>query len=203
MTIGGTVSGSGNVISGNITGVYFNTGTADSVIEGNYIGTDKTGTVAVPNDAGIGFENTPGGNTIGGPTSAPGTGAGNLIAGNSRLCHRISLESSVDVIAGNLIGVGALSGGGSSPANAGGIKDLDNSGLQIGGPSPLDQNVISGNIGYGIWLDDSTTTLVQGNLIGTNLAGTAASPNGIGVLIATGSLATRFDQRHEKVASSM
>ncbi len=185
-TIGGTVSGAGNVISGSLYGgISLNIQTADSVIEGNFIGTDKTGTVAVPNDfAGVILDDSPGGgNTVGGPTSTPGTGAGNLIAGNARYAMILTTVSSTDMILGNVIGNAALPGGGTSPSNANGIYLKVATGAQIGGASPLDENVISGNSGFGIDIFVSTNTLVQGNLIGTNLAGTAAVPNGIGVLI--------------------
>ena len=55
-TIGGTVAGARNVISGNTTaGVFFNgAGTSGNLVEGNYVGTDITGTNAIPNTlAGI------------------------------------------------------------------------------------------------------------------------------------------------------
>ncbi len=84
-TIGGTARSARNVISGNgYVGVLIeNSGTTGNVVEGNYIGTDLTGKVAVPNGGG----NSAGGvwisgasnNTIGG--SAPG--AGNVISGST------------------------------------------------------------------------------------------------------------------------
>src|SRR5262249_40878243 len=48
----------------------------------------------------------------------------------------------------------------------------------IGGTTPAARNLISGNNGYGIYVS-SPNTLVQGNYIGTNAAGTAAIPNSI------------------------
>ena len=78
-TVGGTAEGAGNVISGNIPiGVTFS-GT-NSNLEGNFIGTDASGSVALPN-AGPGVIiniNTGNNNTIGGTAF----GAGNLIAHN-------------------------------------------------------------------------------------------------------------------------
>jgi hypothetical protein len=102
-TIGGTLPSAGNVISGNggdgiliqvdlrFTGVPTN-----NLIQGNLIGTDKTGTVALGNDDGIAIQ---GGNhtTIGGTAAGAGntitfshefgvavySGTGNSILGNS------------------------------------------------------------------------------------------------------------------------
>ncbi len=86
-TIGGTLPGAGNLISGNgRDGIYLDWDGGDifptnNLVQGNLIGTDKTGTVALgnlpPSDGiGIQFANN---NTIGG--TAPG--AGNTIAFNS------------------------------------------------------------------------------------------------------------------------
>ena len=187
-TIGGTTAGAGNLISGNYCGIsiggyHDETG---NLVEGNLIGTDKTGTVALPNAIGINLGVSGGGNTIGGATSTPGTGAGNLIAGNDEGMTLYS-ELPSDVIVGNVIGASNLPGGGVSPGNASGIDGDQTGGVQIGGLSPLDENIISGNTGYAIQFNDSTNVLVQGNLIGTNAAGTAASPNGGGIWIYGGS----------------
>ncbi len=192
-TIGGTVSGAGNVVSGNYYGITIGPGGDETgnVVEGNYIGTDETGTVAVPNTLnGINLYDSGGANTIGGPTSTPGTGAGNLIAGNGAYGVAIAGEAA-DMVLGNVIGSVALPGGGTSPANQDGIFVGQSNGIQIGSPSPLDTNVISGNSVNGIDISDSASTLVQGNLIGTNLAGTAADPNGgDGVYVYAGSTGT-------------
>ena len=80
-TIGGTVAGSRDVISGNavngvLIGTYGDANTAGDVVEGDYIGTDVTGTLALGNAVGIQIVHTSG-NTIGGTA----TGAGNVIAG--------------------------------------------------------------------------------------------------------------------------
>ena len=62
-----------------------------NVLEGNYIGTDATGTVNY--GAGQWDVNVVGANTIGGSTTSPGTGAGNLIVGAPALTVSISREA--------------------------------------------------------------------------------------------------------------
>jgi hypothetical protein len=80
-TVGGTVAGAGNVISGNgNTGVDISgsSGGSNNRVEGNRIGTKAGGTGDLGNRAnGVNISSSDG-NTIGGAAS----GAGNLIAGN-------------------------------------------------------------------------------------------------------------------------
>ena len=83
--IGGTIAAARNVISGNALGGVHITlaGATGNTVEGNYIGTDITGTLALPNADGVVIDTGASGNTIGGTTTLPGTGAGNLISGNT------------------------------------------------------------------------------------------------------------------------
>src|SRR5205807_6454634 len=82
----------------------FGSGAANNnVVEGNYIGTDKTGTVSLSTSfqpAGINDQTSAGGNTIGGTVS----GAGNLISGNGG--NGVTSNSTI-TIQGNLIGTTA------------------------------------------------------------------------------------------------
>ncbi len=81
-TIGGTVAGAGNVISGNTAyGVEISgTGTSGNVVDGDSIGADLTGTVAIANATGVELDAGASGNTIGSTTA----GAGNTIADNTQ-----------------------------------------------------------------------------------------------------------------------
>ena len=96
-TIGGLVTGAGNVISGNSSGIVITLGSVGNVIRGNFIGTNAAGTGPVPNtQQGIvitsAVNNTIGGtqseaaNKIaynGGPGISITNGTGIVIRGNS------------------------------------------------------------------------------------------------------------------------
>ena len=58
-------------------------GANGNLVAGNFIGTDKTGTMAIGNATGVEIDTSASGNTIGGVTSTPGTGLGNVISGNT------------------------------------------------------------------------------------------------------------------------
>jgi hypothetical protein len=187
-TIGGTTAAARNVISGNgLTGFFsnlavgfpaitlFETGGANNLVEGNYIGTDASGLVAMPNGYGIVVGNSTG-PTIGGAVA----GAGNLISGNNSF--GIVLGNSVcTTIQGNYIGTDAT---GMAALGNGylGVLDRFASNNTIGGTTAAEANVISGNgalyggYGYGVQLS-GTGDLLEGNHIGTNVLGTAPIPN--------------------------
>jgi hypothetical protein len=100
-TIGGTTSEYRNLISGNNTGVSLESST--NILQGNYIGTDVTGQIALGNSAGIWIGSS--NNQIGGTSQ----GAGNVISGNSQGIYlRSDGENAKDnLIQGNLIGTAA------------------------------------------------------------------------------------------------
>jgi titin len=103
-TIGGSIPGSTNVISGNsATGVYiYGTQSTGNVVAGNDIGTDATGTAAIPNVNGV-FLELATSNTIGGSTAL----AGNLISGNTVAGVYLYNQAIGNVIQRNRIGVSA------------------------------------------------------------------------------------------------
>jgi parallel beta-helix repeat protein len=204
--VGGLVPGARNVISGALGqgGSYGNgirlTKSSGIVIEGNYIGTDVTGSQVLGNAAsGVGIfgsSNT----TVGGVLA----GAGNVISGNG---GGIADNDSVGtVIQGNFIGTNAsgtrITDGAGNPLNKGfsaGIFTQSLAGDVIGGTtgtiSPLGTAGFAGNLisgtGTGIYVFGSGN-LVQGNFIGTDWTGLVALGNYNGIAFAPGSANNRL-----------
>ena len=164
--IGGTDPGAGNLISGNsLAGIS----SADyyDLIQGNFIGTDVTGTVVLGNQTGI---NDPEFATIGGTTPA----ARNVISGNN---HNIA-QAYNDLIEGNYLGTDVTGEVGGFPfADVTGIMHAYNT--TIGGTAAGAGNLISGNNSIGI--RSAVNCLIQGNFIGTNKEGTKAVGNQLGI----------------------
>ncbi len=151
-TIGGTAASDRNVISGNHYGV-----SGGDLVEGNFIGTDLTGTKPVSNVTGVVGVATVGGTTI---------TARNIISGNNVGVSGGSL------VEGNFIGTDPT---GTNPlANGTGVSGS----ATVGGTTAAARNIISGN-GMGVL----NSPLVEGNYIGTDPTGTKALPNGTGVEI--------------------
>jgi hypothetical protein len=172
-TVGGTAAGAGNLISGNtFEGVYFWFGTGNHV-QGNLIGTDKDGTAALGNWHGVGIF-AASSNTIGG--TAPG--AGNVISGNQFEGVDI-LSATGSQVQGNFIGTDVTGTAALSNGRNGVRLYGDATSNTIGGTTPDERNVISGNNhdGVRIWDNRATGNLVQGNYIGTDVTGTAALGN--------------------------
>ncbi|MDQ3010722.1 MAG: CSLREA domain-containing protein [Acidobacteriota bacterium] len=173
-TIGGTAAGAGNVISGNGTINVFISGASASgnQVQGNLIGLDATGTTAIGGTTdGVGIDSAPS-NTIGGTAS----GARNVISGHTRFGVNIfGTTATGNAVQDNFIGLN--SAGTAAVANtSAGVAVSDTTGTIVGGTASGAGNVISGN-GIGIDLFSGTGTQIQGNLIGTNPAGTAAIGN--------------------------
>jgi hypothetical protein len=164
-TLGGAGEGARNLISGNGLRAVDIFG-AGNRVQGNYIGTDVTGTAAVGNRDGVfitGSNNVIGGTEAGAGNLISGNdngvyisgGAGNLIQGN-----RIGTDASGAAPLGNFFGVVVV-----GPLNT------------IGGTAPGAGNLISGNRNSGVFVF-ADGTLVQGNLVGTDGTGARALGNG-------------------------
>jgi hypothetical protein len=105
--IGGTTPAACNVISGNTFNAVFVNGENNNLIQGNYIGTDKTGTKSLGNGKGVGaavaIVGNSSGNTVGGTTA----GARNVISGNESDGIFIGSGSDPNRVLGNRIGTTA------------------------------------------------------------------------------------------------
>jgi hypothetical protein len=175
LTIGGPSASDGNLISGN-GGHGINMNAGGGTIQNNKIGTDVTGTVALPN-VGNGI------NTVLGVSNVPlligGPGAGNLISGNTM--YGIQVNQHPDVtIQGNSIGTDAS--GTAAIANGIGGIDFGGANFVVGGTGAGEGNLVSGNpIGLDL---DADGMVVQGNFVGVDASHTLALPNtGIGIRV--------------------
>ena len=171
---GNTIAG--NTISGNEQdGVEIASGASDNLLEGNLIGTDSSGTAALPNTKNgvlILGSTVSGGVSTGNIIGGTAAGAGNTILGNGDEGVYLKSLSSDTLLEGNWIGT-----------NTGGTKALHNyadgviitqgsTGNTIGGTGTGTTNTISGDWGYGVRMSSAASdTLVEGNFIGTNAAG--------------------------------
>ena len=145
----------------------------NNVIQGNHIGIDATGTTKRQNSTGILLVNSSN-NQIGGTTAA----ARNVISGNGS--SGIEVNGNNNVIQGNYIGTNAAGTAAvRNDSNGVNIPSALSANNVIGGTAPGARNLISGN-DIGI-KNDGAGTIIQGNLIGTDLTGTQKIPNGAGI----------------------
>jgi uncharacterized repeat protein (TIGR01451 family) len=167
VTIGGPAPGAGNVISGNVVGIVSQQTTlttTDNLVQGNFIGTDVTGTQAAYNFVGVELVNDSG-DTIGG-TTAP---AGNLISGNTNHDISVGLGSQVStdtVIQGNDFGtdVTGTMGLGAFAPPSGAAVELIGGGNTVGGSVAVAGNLIADN-GNGIEVAQGSGNLISRNSI--------------------------------------
>jgi CSLREA domain-containing protein len=176
-----------NIVSGNgETGVILFDNADSNTIRGNYIGTNAAGTSVLGNnnhgivvDTGSDstlIEN----NLISGNGTAPDWEHGIFISGGSLL----------SVIQGNKIGTD-VTGQSAIPNATNGIVIFNAShdtiiGTDGDGTNDANEgNLISGNTSIGIFTENSTGTVIAGNIVGLNIDGDADLGNGgIGIAIA-------------------
>ncbi len=194
-TIGGTVAGAGNVISGTGTsgtgsyGIYLQTSATGTTIQGNIIGLNAAGAGVVTN-FGAGLVVASSGNQIGGTSAS----ARNVISGNTANGILITGSSATgNTVEGNYIGTSST-----------GLVDLGNAedGIQlefgasnntIGSLSAGGRNIIAGNNNAGISVDGATTSsnTIIGNYVGLGADGSTDLGNthdGVHLQAATGTL---------------
>ena len=198
-TIGGTAPGSGNLLSADESGISFYQGSFFNIIQGNLIGTDKSGRHALGNrfagvfDAGYG-------NTYGGTTAA----ARNVISGNDSV-GLLMVGGSAATIEGNLIGTDAT-GNGPLGNQGDGVEVFYGAYSDtIGGFAAGAGNVIAFNGGSGVVIgsgpsDTAVYDAVVSNSIhdngglGIDLGADGVTPDGSGI-------APNFGQNDPNLAS--
>jgi titin len=211
--VGGTAPGAGNVISCSsfadpssdpfqtggadevvIYGNYYSPPGAANIVEGNFIGTDATGTKGIANDgAGVLIAADASGNVIGGTSP----GSRNIISGNAGNGVEIdgtaigTQNADANFVEGNYIGTDVT--GLKALGNLNGVVIDDGASNNIiGGTEAGARNIISGNTGNGVEIDGTASgpqtsgNVVEGNYIGTDVTGLVAVGNLNGIVIDDG-----------------
>lgn len=135
---------------------------SDNTVECSWVGVDDTGVTAAGNHNGI--EVRQGSNNV---IGGMGSINGNVISGNANGVD-IALASTGNVVQHNLIGT-----------DVSGIAAIGNGNVGVSLASAgntLLNNIMSGNY-YGAEIANAPNTIMRGNRIGTNAAGTAALGN--------------------------
>jgi len=176
--VGGATTDARNVISANNRGVDL-FGGSNHTVQGNFIGTDLTGTIALGNpNVGVSLNTGVSGTHIGGLTATPGTPPGNLISGNNGNSGVILGPSTFgNVIQGNIIGADTT---GTQPlVNSPGGITINGHDNTVGGTDANARNIIAFNGGAtpncnaffaGIWVHNSgaINNAILGNSIFSN-----------------------------------
>jgi CSLREA domain-containing protein len=159
-------------------------GTDGASVDGNVIGTNQAGTSGLGGVGGI---------------RAGVAGTGGEVTNATITDNKVASETSWGIQVGNDATSGVVIQGnriGTTPAgtaalgNGFGISVVDGvDDVTIGGPDAADRNLVSGNISSGIQVSnglgigEATNVVVEGNRVGTGVAGEAAVPNARGIVI--------------------
>jgi hypothetical protein len=179
--VGGTTVQARNVIS-NCREPLSLSNTTGNIIRGNYVGTTIDGTAALPNGGSLNAGNST--VTVGGTAA----GAGNVFAAaTNQGTFSVGLNiGRASVIQGNKIGTTA-DGMQPLPMRGNALEVFTNEPVTIGGTTPAARNVLAASFwGIQVSHDSGEGTVIQGNYIGTNAAGTGALPNLEGGVLLSG-----------------
>jgi len=183
-TIGGSDPADRNVISGNSQYGILVQVRGQCRIQGNFIGTDSSGSKALPNALGVRLTQEASGCLVGGARgTGESLGEGNLITGNTNGVQIDGFTATGNTICGNLIGL-TLAQTGTLPGDNGVILN-NTAGNWVGLPESGKENIVCGQRAAGIAIDGtppSRSNVVQNNLVGVNPAG-SRFPNRIGVML--------------------
>ncbi len=150
-------------------------GTADNVVEGDYIGTDLSGKYTLPNGGnGVQIQSGSTNNTVGGTSAA----ARDVISGNAYSGVLLTGSGTGgNLVEGDFIGTDPT-GKNAVPNYYGVAITAGATGNTVGGTSVAARDVISGNTGFGVFITGGGTNSnsVEGDYLGTDVTGTAAVP---------------------------
>ena len=169
--VGGLTPADRNIISGNRDGLVTSSVT-NCLIQGNYIGTDASGSTALANQTGVTLSLTFL-TTLGNYSNsfAPGLAGANVISGNIDNGIIVYADLGSNFIAGNFVGTDAT--GTKSISNGTGIL------LLLAASDSVYGNLVSGNSKYGIRAYAEHGGTLGGNRIGTDVGGTAPLGNAL------------------------
>jgi parallel beta-helix repeat protein len=153
-------------------------GSGHNVLQGDYIGIDRTGALARGNLVGVTVLSSSRSNTIGGARPFPLGGQGNVISGN--VLYGVNVAGSAsNLIANNQIGTDPI--GTKALGNAVGVYlsgNAHNNSIGVETLNPT-RNTISGNREYGVSIGACAfANFVYNDNIGTDITGTKALGNG-------------------------
>ena len=166
-----------------------------SLVTGSRLGTNESNTAGIGN-TGAGVYVTDDNVTI----------TESVISGNAQQGIRAG-NAPIDGLTVTRNRVGTNSSGTAALPNNTGITVLNGSNVTIGG-SLANANLFSGNTSTAITvtaagLDFGDNTTISYNLVGTNLAGTAALANGYGVAVTADTRSTTIDSNPARASRSM
>ncbi|MEK6303925.1 MAG: hypothetical protein AABO41_24740 [Acidobacteriota bacterium] len=183
--VGGTASGAGNRFAANLNLLtslrLTGQGAFNNQIQGNSFTQRETCLVEPLFQCGTGIVIDAPNNVVGGATPQ----ARNIISGPGLFNNVIVFSGAGNLVQGNFIGVDDT--GARATGSFSGVNVRANN-TTIGGTTPQARNVISGNFNDGISIlgleaEGDTGILIQGNFIGTDVTGTKALGNGVGVTL--------------------
>ncbi len=160
------------IVSGNGLHAITATNSPGITVISSHIGVNKAGNAAIANGLnGVELSNACDNARIGGLVGGT-TDSSNVISGNGLSAVSIIGLAKTNIrIIRNYIGV-----------NKAGTAALANQfGINVSGITAtmlIKDNVVSGSIGQGIFIDAVTNLIIKGNKAGTNAAGTTSIPNG-------------------------